>query len=77
VPKITVDSETAKIEDGEWASSDPVLLIECEFFTLLHPWNPVPSNPDPDYEVAAYVAKELAGTITHFDKPEYVDGRVY
>ena len=75
--KIAVDSETAQIEDGEWASSDPVLLIQCEFFTRLHPWNPVPSNPDPDYDVAAYVAKELGGTITHFDKPEYVAGRVY
>ena len=35
------------------------------------------TGPDPDYDVAKYVAEALGATITHADKPEYVEGRVY
>ena len=75
--KIIVDTATAQIEGGQWTSTDPLLLDQCEFFTLLHPWEGEPSNPDPDYDVAEYVAKELDGKIIHADKPEYLDGLVY
>jgi hypothetical protein len=74
---ITVDRVTAQIEEGVWTSTDPILLSQCEFFTVLHPWNAEPSNPDPDYDVAQYVAKELDGRITHADKPEFSDLLVY
>ena len=35
------------------------------------------TGPDPDYDVAKYVSEALGATITHADKPEYVEGRVY
>ena len=75
--KITVDSKTTQIDEGEWTSSDPMLLLRCEFFTIIHPWGAEPSNPDPDHELATFVADKIGAKITHYDKPDYVDGRVY
>ena len=75
--RITVDDFTAEINEGIWLSKDSLLQTQCEFYTLFHPYNPVPSNPDPDYDVAAFVAKKLVAKITHADEPEYVAGRVY
>ncbi len=57
--RITVDDFTAEINEGIWLSKDSLLQTQCEFYTLFHPYNPVPSNPDPDYDVAAFVAKNL------------------
>ena len=75
--RIAVGVFTAEIEEGEWTSSDTHLQTQCETYTLCHPYNPIPSNPDPDYDVAQFVAKKLGGTITHADEPDYVEGRVY
>ena len=75
--EITVDHSTAQIEDGTWTSDGELLLLQCECFTTMHPWNAVPSNPDPDYDVAKYVARELGGKITKADEIESVPGRIY
>jgi hypothetical protein len=32
-------------------------------YTLLHPYTPVPSNPDPDYNVAQFVVDQVDGKI--------------
>ena len=75
--EISRKGETAQFKEGEWESSDPLLLSLCNLWTLEHPWNPVPSNPSPDYDVAEFVAEKIGAKITHYDKPQYVDGRVY
>jgi len=75
--EITLDKNVARFSEGEWKSTDPLLLGMCNSWTLEHPWNPVPSNPSPDYDVAQFVAEKIGAKITHYDKPEYVDGRVY
>ena len=75
--KISRNGKMAKFQEGEWSSSDALLLALCEVWTLSHPWNPVPSNPSPDLDVATFVADKIGAKITHVDKPEYVDGRVY
>ena len=79
--RITLDGPfhelTAEIHEGVWSSQDSLLQTQCEVYTLLHPWKPAASNPDPDYDVAQFVAEKLGATITHADEPDYVDGRVY
>ena len=75
--EITFSESKAQIDWGSWTSEDPLLLAMCEAFSLQHPYQSVPSNPDPDYDVAQFVAKKLGGTITHADEPDYVEGRVY
>ena len=69
--------ETAQFDEGEWASSDSGLLALCRYWTLDHPGNPVPSNPSPDLDVAQFVADKIGAKSTHYDKPDYVDGRDY
>jgi hypothetical protein len=46
-------------------------------WTVDHPWNPVPSNPSPDYDVAEFVAEKIGAKIINYDQPQYVDGRDY
>lgn len=75
--KILSFGETAQFDEGTWASSDALLLALCRFWTLDHPWNPVPSNPSPDLDVAQFVADKIGAEITHYDKPDYVEGRDY
>ena len=75
--KINYQGEIAQFSEGEWKSTDSFLLSLCNFWTLEHPWNPVPSNPSPDHDVAQFVAEKIGAKITHYDKPQYVDGRVY
>ena len=75
--RITLDEFTAEIHEGVWSSQDALLQTQCETYTLFHPYNPTPSHPDPDYDVAQFVAKKLGATITHADEPDYVEGRVY
>lgn len=75
--KIEVDTSSAQIDEGVWSSSDPLLLLRCEFFTITHPWRAEPSNPDPDHELAVFVAEKIGAKITHYDKPEFVEGLVY
>ena len=45
----------------------------------MHPWRNVLSNPDPDHDVAQYVARKIGGgaTIIYADKPDFVEGRGY
>ena len=68
---------TAQIDWGTWTSKNDLLLALCEAFTMDHPYTSNPAHPDPDYEVAYFVAKNLGATITHADKPDFVDGRIY
>ena len=75
--EISRKGKTAQFSRGEWKSKDSLLLALCERWTVDHPWNPVPSNPSPDYDVAEFVAEKIGAKITHYDKPQYVDGRVY
>ena len=75
--RISYEGMTAQFSEGEWKSTDSLLLSLCNFWTLQHPWNPVPSNPSPDHDVAHFVAEKIGAKITHYDKPQYVDGRVY
>ena len=75
--EITLKGNTAQFSDGEWESKDSILLGLCNLLTLGHPWNPVPSNPSPDLDLATFVADKIGAKITHYDKPQYVDGRVY
>ena len=75
--RIALRDSTAEINEGVWSSKDSLLQTQCELFTLQHPWNPDPSNPDPDYVVAAFVAKKIGAKIIHAEEPDYVDGRVY
>ena len=75
--EISRKGKTAQFSRGEWKSNDSLLLVLCELWTVDHPWNPVPSNPSPDYDVAEFVAEKIGAKITHYDKPQYVDGRVY
>tara|TARA_B100001146_G_C15776868_1_gene262466 strand:- start:33 stop:266 length:234 start_codon:yes stop_codon:yes gene_type:complete len=74
---ITRKGNTARFKRGEWESKDPLLLALCDLWTLEHPWKPAASNPSPDYDVAEFVAKKIEAKITHYDKPQYVNGRVY
>ena len=69
--------EAAQFTEGAWVSSAAGLLALCKACTSVHPWNPVPSNPSPDLDVAQFVAQKIGATITHADKPNYVDGRDY
>jgi hypothetical protein len=69
--------ETAQFDEGKWTSSDAGLLAMCRSWTLFHPWNPTPSNPSPDLDVAQFVAEKIGAKITHYDKPEFVEGLVY
>ena len=75
--KINYEGITAQFSGGEWKSKYSFLLSLCDYWTLDHPWNPVPSNPSPDLDVATFVAEKIGAKITHYDKPQYVDGRVY
>jgi hypothetical protein len=75
--EIQTFGETAQFDEGEWASSDAGLLALCRAWTLAHPWNPVPSNPSPDLDVAQFVADKIGAEITHDDNPDYVEGRDY
>ena len=75
--EISRKGKTAQFSDGEWESKDPFLLGLCNLWTLDHPWNPKPSNPSPDLDLATFVAEKIGAKITHYDKPQYVDGRVY
>jgi hypothetical protein len=75
--KISRNGETAQFQEGEWSSSDALFLALCEAWTVDHPWNPAPSNPSPDLDVAQFVADKIGAKITHYDKPDYVEGRVY
>ncbi len=70
--RIALRDSTAEINEGIWSSKDSLLQTQCELFTLQHPW-----NPDPDYVVAAFVAKKIGAKIIHAEEPDYVDGRVY
>ena len=58
--EIEVDGVTAQIKEGVWTSQDSLLQTQCEVYTLFHPYTPVPSNPDPDYDVAAGSARSWA-----------------
>ena len=71
------DEATAQIDGGIWTSKDDFLLALCILHTLDHPYTSTPSNPDPDYDVAQFVAEKIGATITHADKPDFVDGRIY
>ena len=75
--RISYEGKTAQFSGGEWESTDSFLLDLCNLWTLDHPWNPVPSNPSPDLDVAQFVADKIGAKITHYDKPDYVEGRVY
>ena len=75
--KISLKGKTAQFSRGEWKSDDSLLLALCARWTVDHPWNPVPSNPSPDYDVAEFLAEKIEAKITHYDKPQCVNGRVY
>ena len=75
--EITLDQNVARFSEGECEAEDPLLLSLCISWTLEHPWEPGPSNPSPDYDVAHFVAEKIGAKITHYDKPQYVAGRVY
>ena len=75
--RINYEGMTAQFSRGEWKSKDSFLLSLCNLWTLEHPWEPGPSNPSPDYDVAHFVAEKIGANITHYDEPKYVDGRVY
>jgi hypothetical protein len=71
------EAATARIDWGTWTSKDDFLLALCKLYTLDHPYTSIPSNPDPDYDVAHFVAEKIGATITHADEPDFVDGRIY
>ena len=75
--RIALRDSTVEINEGIWSSKDSLLQTQCEFYTLFHPYNPVPSNPDPDYDVAEFSAKKIGAKIIHAEEPDYVVGRVY
>ena len=75
--EITLNGATAQIDWGKLTSKDSILLSLCESLTYLHPYKSIPSNPDPDYDVAQYVSKVLEATITHAGKQDFVAGRMY
>ena len=61
--EIEVSGVTAQIKEGVWTSQDEFLLNVCEMYTLIHPWRPIPSIPDPDYAVAEFVVEKMGGKI--------------
>jgi hypothetical protein len=75
--RIRHEGKIAQFSGGKWQSGDPFLEGVCRYWTLDHPWNPSPSNPSPDLDVAQFVADKIGAEITHYDKPDYVEGRVY
>ena len=68
--EIEVDGVTARIKEGVGSSQDEFLLNACEMYMLIHPWRPIPSIPDPDYDVAQFVVDQMKRKIT---KATHVD----
>ena len=75
--EIEVDGARAIIKDGEWASSDDFLLDACEIYTIMHPWNPEPSIPNPDYDVAQFVVKQMNGRIVKDTQVESLPNMIF
>ena len=75
--RITLDEFTAEIHEGVWSSQDSLLQTQCEFYTLLHPYTPVPSNPDPDYDVAQFVVDQVDGKIVQATQTESLPNMIY
>ena len=61
IVRIALGDATAEIDEGKWISRVSFLRSQCEAFTLMHPWRNVLSNPDPDHDVAQYVARKIGG----------------
>ena len=46
-------------------------------YTLLHPYTPVPSNPDPDYDVAQFVVDQVDGKIVQATQTESLPNMIF
>jgi|TARA_R100000963_G_scaffold2971_1_gene2194 hypothetical protein len=68
--EIEVGGIKAQIKEGVWTSQDAFLLNACEMYMVIHPWRPIPSVPDPDYDVAEFVVEKMAGKITKATQTE-------
>ena len=75
--EIEVDWRTARITDGVWKSRDKFLLDACEMYMIIHPWRPVPSNPDPDYDVAQFVVEKMKGKIVKATHVESLPNMIF
>ena len=67
----------AVITDGVWKSKDNTLKALCDLYMVDEPWTPQPSDPNPDYTVAVYVAKKSGAKIVSYEIPSSIPGRVY
>jgi hypothetical protein len=74
---IEVDGLTAQIEDGVWSSPDGFLLDACEIYMMIHPWRSLPSNPNPDYDVAEFVVEQMGGKIVQATRQESLPNVIY
>jgi hypothetical protein len=74
---LELDGLQAVIAGGIWQSDNSALEALCEVYAIDQPYTPQPSDPNPDYTVAVYVAEKLRAKIVHFDIPDSVPGRVY
>ena len=70
------DGVKASVEKGKWTSQSIMLKSLCELAALKQPYDPQPSDPDPDWTVARYVSEELGATITYVEELD-PPGRIF
>lgn len=69
---ITKDEYSATVDDGEWSGRVPWFVDECRAFARQAPAAPSYS-PDPDLELAQWVADEIGGADVQYIEPDDED----
>ena len=72
---IQVNGIEATINEYVWTSQKSIVAEYLN--SLLDPLGPSGSDPNPDHTAALLAAQRLGGKVTHYDKLDYVAGRVY
>jgi len=62
------DGTVAMAEDYTWQCDNPAVKVLLS--TLLDPWGPLGSDPNPDLTLAQRAIDWLGGKILHFDPTE-------
>jgi hypothetical protein len=75
--EIEMDGVTAQLQEGVGTLQDAFLLNACEFYLVIHPWRPISSNPDPDYDVAQFVVDQVDGKIVKATQVESLPNMIF
>jgi len=73
--KVLPEEVVAECRGYHWTSTDKD--IEGYLNSLLDPWGPSGSDPNPDYTAALQAVELLGGKVVVYDRTESVENVVY